>query len=65
MGFFLNCSKETGIGEGVFLMAVIILGMGVVVVVCIRLVVGQESKRIAKIQPMGYLAQIKTKTKLH
>ena len=42
-----------------------LLEMGVVVGVCIRLVVGQESKRIAKIQLMEYLALIKTRTKLH
>jgi len=39
--------------------------MGVLVVVCIRLVVGQESKRIVKIQPMEHLARIETRTKRH
>ena len=39
--------------------------MGVVVVVCIRLVVRLRPKRIAKIEPMGYLAPIETKTKCH
>ena len=41
------------------------MGMGVVVVVCIRLVVRLKPKRIAKIELMGYLARIKTKTKRH
>ena len=41
------------------------MGMGVEVVVCIRLVVGLKPKRIAKIEPMEYLALIETKTKRH
>ena len=47
------------------LLSFTLVGMGVVVVVCILLVVGQESKRIVKIEPMEYLARIETKTKRH
>jgi hypothetical protein len=41
------------------------MGMGVEVVVCIRLVVRLKPKRIVTIEPMGYLAGIETKTKRH
>ena len=47
------------------LLSFTLVGMGVVVVVCIRLVVRLESKRIVMIELMAYLALIETKTKLH